>query len=89
MLESQPQHTTGMTTSPPAVVGLNTALLAARHQPAHRHRYQHATPREAAPAICTAVALSVSGVCAIRSTGAPGAARCAPAGAAPCADGQL
>jgi hypothetical protein len=41
------------------------------------------------PAISAAVALSVSGACAVRGAGAPGAARCAPTGAAPRAVGQL
>jgi hypothetical protein len=41
------------------------------------------------PAISAAVMLSISGVCAVRGTGTPGAARCAPAGVAPRADGQL
>jgi hypothetical protein len=41
------------------------------------------------PAISAAVALSVSGACTVRGAGAPGAARCAPTGAAPRAAGQL
>jgi hypothetical protein len=41
------------------------------------------------PTICATIALSVSSAYTIRDAGAPGGARCAPAGAAPRVDGQL
>jgi hypothetical protein len=95
VLESQP--TTGMTASPPAAqqptsswsVTLSSRVVASRCRLAHHHHHQHATLGGVAPAICVAIVLSVSGAYAIRGAGAPGAARCAPAGAALHADGQL
>jgi hypothetical protein len=62
-------------------IALSSRAVASRCRPAHHRRHQHATPGGAVPAICSA--------CAIRGAGAPGGARCTPAGAAPHTDGQL
>jgi hypothetical protein len=111
MLESQPQPTAGTTTSPPAAVGLDAALLAARQllnnpppigvSPSAAEQWHHDVDQLIVTTINTPhregrrqpsmqqsrFLLATS--CAIHGTGAPGVARCTPAGVAPRADGQL
>jgi hypothetical protein len=99
MLESQPQRTARMIASLLAAAGLDAALLAARQllnnpppsgaSPSVAEQWHHDVDQLIVTTICATVALSISSVCAIRGAGNPGAAKCAPAGAAPCADGQL
>jgi hypothetical protein len=70
-------------------VALSSRAVASRCRPAHHRRHQHATSGGAVPAICATVTLSISDAYVVCGVGASGAARCAPAGVAPRADGQL